>query len=301
MSRSIVPLQLGIFIVCLLGEAWGAPLRAETPKVEQTLLVHPSYDLSQAENRQALVEAGASRIVVPVLSGGETLHPTASTLFRQAERYRDKSDALRSLRTACRDKGIAVFVSLDCLQWVRPGAARDDDVLARHDELAERDTTGGCGSVPVAGKYASPFHPRVRQALVALVEEVVTSDPLSRNLRTTDRRVRCRAASRQPLGRGLHRRGAADTGHAAEGQGRGESHSSVRDDRASSHVRRAWRLVRAAARVGGDHAGLTAIAAAASGAGVAGDGDAGAGVGSVPDEGDGNAEGRVGCLASGQA
>jgi Glycosyl hydrolase-like 10 len=177
MPRSIAPSWLGMFAACVLAGGWTAPLQAEVPKVGQTLLVHHNYDLSQAENRQALLEAGASRIIVPVLSGGETLHPTASTLFRQAERYRGKSDALRSLQTACRDKGVAVFVLLDCLQWVRPGAARDDDLLARHDELAERDATGGCGSVPVAGKYASPFHPRVRKALVTLVEEVADRYP----------------------------------------------------------------------------------------------------------------------------
>src|SRR5262249_57075144 len=69
-----------------------------------------------------------------------------------------------------------VHALVDCLHWTRPQSAPERDVLARFPELAERTAEGEFGPEK-AGKYASPFNPRVRAALCDLLREIGSRYP----------------------------------------------------------------------------------------------------------------------------
>jgi hypothetical protein len=91
-------------------------------------------------------------------------------------RYRNQPDPLAGLAARARARGVDVYLALDCLHWADADTSAADDLLARQPDLAERDHEGGFGR-PADGKYASPFHPRVRAALRELVQEVAGRYP----------------------------------------------------------------------------------------------------------------------------
>jgi hypothetical protein len=64
-----------------------------------------------------------------------------------------------------------VYATLDCLHWGLPGTLPEEDRFLQHPQLQELNWKFSCNSGS-EGKFASPFHPQVRQALVNLVREI---------------------------------------------------------------------------------------------------------------------------------
>jgi hypothetical protein len=187
--RAIVPVFRLLFAVSCLTQ----PLRAADVPV--TLLVDPaSLDLGAEETLTQLARQPARRLIVPCFVHGETLHGTQVSPFQQMPRYQGSADVLSPLIARMHLAGKQVYALVDCLHWTAPGAVPARDVLGKHPELAERTVQDDFGEA-TGGKYASPFHPRVRSALRELVEELAVRHPDLDGLV-----LRCRLSSNVLLG-----------------------------------------------------------------------------------------------------
>jgi hypothetical protein len=135
-----------------------------------------SLDLSSDQLITRVLDRPEKRIMVTVFDGGATLFPSQSTLFPRMHRYEGKEDVLSVLLAQARQKGKTVYAGINCLHWTKAGAESEGEVLEKHPDLMERNQAGGCG-LPAEGKYASPFHPRVREELQNLLREIGSRYP----------------------------------------------------------------------------------------------------------------------------
>jgi uncharacterized lipoprotein YddW (UPF0748 family) len=149
----------------------------EPPELHRTFWVDLARtDLNEPAVVKRLLQQPINRLVVPVLTAGQTPFPTVSAPFAQLPRYRNKPDPLPNVLKQAKEQGVAVWFAINCLRWADADTPAEQDILAGQPELAERDHQGGFGR-PADGKYASPFHPRVREALRALVQEIAAQYP----------------------------------------------------------------------------------------------------------------------------
>lgn len=122
------------------------------------------------------------RIIVTVFANGETVFPlrklvsARSELFRQNLLYRTGKDPFAAFLREAVKLNLEVYAAFELLQWVRPGATTPKTLFDKHLELQELNAQFGCKGVE-EGKFASPFHPEVRKALVQLIGEFAQRYP----------------------------------------------------------------------------------------------------------------------------
>jgi len=116
-------------------------------------------------------EAGSvERCFVLVFANGHPLFPTDSDLFSQDAAFAGR-DPLAALLAAAEERSVEVYAMVEALRWAEPGTPPEADLFVRRPDLQERSGTLACG-FGSEGKFASPFHPEVRQLLTDLVDEI---------------------------------------------------------------------------------------------------------------------------------
>jgi hypothetical protein len=153
--------------------AVGPARSAEEARPAHALWIEPGIDPSDAEVVARLVNHPAGRLIVPGLVHGETTVPGLDP-FPQAERYRGRPDWLPDLIRRAHLAERQVFLALDCLCWEAPEAREPHPAFARHPDWIEH---GSDGPGEPGGRYASPFHPEVVDALRALVRDLAVRYP----------------------------------------------------------------------------------------------------------------------------
>ncbi len=164
-----------LLAVPLLLAAGAGAARGQAP--QRTLWVDPvGIDLTDREAREYVLNQPVQRLVITAFLDAQTVFPTRSALFAQMPRYKGKPDVLAAMLALARRDGKSCYLALNCLRWGRPGSSVTGTVFARHPALAARDAQGGFGR-PGDGRFASPFNPKVREELLALIEELAERYP----------------------------------------------------------------------------------------------------------------------------
>jgi uncharacterized lipoprotein YddW (UPF0748 family) len=170
-------MRLSLIALTVSATLAAGPGQAGASELHRTFWIDPTRtDLTDPATRAQLLQQPVQRLVVTVLTAGQTPFPNPPGPFAPLPRYRDKPDVLADLLQEAQERGRAVWFAFDCLHWADPETPSDRDILARKPELAELDQDGTFGRRE-DGKYASPFHPGVRQALAALIQEVAVRYP----------------------------------------------------------------------------------------------------------------------------
>jgi hypothetical protein len=114
------------------------------------------------------------RLFLQAFVDGQTTFPTACSLFRQ-RRVGEEHNLFAKWAEWAGQGGFQTYAGFDCLRWTIAGAPPERDVFANNPGLLELNCglQGGASD----GKYASPFHPQVQAALVALVEDATVHCP----------------------------------------------------------------------------------------------------------------------------
>jgi hypothetical protein len=143
---------------------------ASPGSIRQAVVVDPwKINLADEKVLAAFVDSPTDRLIVSCFSHGETLYPTQSLLFQQTREHAGKPD-LGVLLSRAHARGKQVFAAMDCLDWTGTDKAQERGLLDRNPDLAERTREGTFGSGP--GRFASPFHPRVRRSLREVAGEL---------------------------------------------------------------------------------------------------------------------------------
>lgn len=115
------------------------------------------------------------RILVQVLDCGETVFATQSKVFRLASGLTGK-DRLGDVAEWAHDRNLECWAALDLLRWLPIKEPQAFNPFKKHPDLEAGNPVGTTSQIP-EGKFASPFNPKARQALVDLVKELVTKYP----------------------------------------------------------------------------------------------------------------------------
>ena len=118
---------------------------------------------------------GISRVHLLVFSNGQALYPTRVEPFAQAALPGGES-LLNRCTEACERAGIPVYWAVELLRWERDDVPASG-VFRKVPEWVEVDQKGRSGAGQDACRYASPFHPGVSSALLALLAEMAARRP----------------------------------------------------------------------------------------------------------------------------
>jgi len=129
--------------------------------------------LESLVNREA---APPSRLLLTLFAGGRCFVPIESTTFPISTTPPTHQLTNSSLLAAVQQSRIPLYGVLDCLHWTLPGTPPEADLFQAHPDWQELNASYSCNAA-ADGKYASPFHPEVRAALVQLMEEIAQALP----------------------------------------------------------------------------------------------------------------------------
>ena len=124
--------------------------------------------------KESTLSQPVQRVIVPVLADGKAPFGSGVEIFNHEPI--EAADSLPAFIKQAHAKNIQVYAAIDCLCWVAPDTPEDEGIFARYPELAEREEYGGYGN-SYRGRFASPFHPRVKAILHDFVAEVATRYP----------------------------------------------------------------------------------------------------------------------------
>ena len=145
--------------------------------IKRTLWIDPSeINLSRPQVVRQILSQPVDRIIISCFTDGQSLFASNSSEVNQMRMYKGRKDVLNPLIKVAHQHNIKVYAFVNCLEWKHPGSTLTADILNQHMNLAEVNLSGGCGSLP-GSKYASPFHPLVRQVLADIVAEVAKQYP----------------------------------------------------------------------------------------------------------------------------
>ncbi len=132
-------------------------------------------DLTDQKNLSPLLACPKPRLIVPVFTGGHTLFPTQSKVFKIHPQYDQRYDVVADLIGQVKARGGEIYLGVECYRWHRRDASHLPDVLANRLDWAEIDASGKADAPE--GRFACPFHPEVQTTLKDLIREITERYP----------------------------------------------------------------------------------------------------------------------------
>lgn len=142
------------------------------PLQRESIGVFLPYDMVMPRSGRLLIEGTARGEVglLPVFAAAQATFPTSSTLFRGEKGTEERAYKFERSVSYYESRGISVLALFDILDWTRPRSSPGANALTDRPELLELNAWQ---AIVNSGwhKYASPWHPYVRQALSDLLSE----------------------------------------------------------------------------------------------------------------------------------
>ncbi|MCS6862091.1 MAG: family 10 glycosylhydrolase [Abditibacteriales bacterium] len=135
-----------------------------------------------------------NRLFVPAFQHGHTFFPPKDLPFALDRRCQGLNLLREFSHRAIFERRLVVYGIADLLRWAAPNTPKEDDPFTRYPEWLEVNIENACNQAH-DGKFASPFHPQVWQALIALAQALARQYPPLHGLL-----IQCRLSLRDLLG-----------------------------------------------------------------------------------------------------